>query len=555
MSGTRRQRDAQTWIFQGNPDKFDIDGYVASDEDRISWRANQSREEIRPGDRVFLWRSAGQKTKAVSGIIAECTVVSIPWQGHNDPAAEDGWNEAPASRSDQWHVWLRVECIAHAKQVVKRAWLEHDPVCRDMRILKFAAATNFLVEPRHVERLERLWERTGVDWTRADSVAGLWAYDATYQGEVSKSAGRPVSDVALRIGRAVGGVYNKVMNFRALDPRDDRAGLPAGAAVDGDVWREFYDEARKELRSADLEAAYHELWSDTISWPEPGAPPRAKCVVWNNLSPAHIESAIDRCVSSSLGRVAFQRGGGVLRSIAELADECPGALEVFIVQRKTDQVVARGRIERLFRRADMSTEELADATKYKLSTDDALDADFILIATDVVRCEPPLNITAFDKCSDGTPLKPRGQWPASICYLPRDVLPRVPVADIDDELAGFLEGQPRTRMVNHRRRERSLRDAKIREAIRLTGAVRCEVDACGFDFLATYGEVGREYGQVHHLKPLASNDGTVVTRLEDLAILCANCHAIVHRGGECRSLAEVAALQATAPAARRTPAG
>lgn len=79
---------------------------------------------------------------------------------------------------------------------------------------------------------------------------------------MSRGPGSPVADVALRIGRAVGGVYNKVMNFRALDPRDDREGLPAGDAVDQEVWNEYYDANRRTLRSDDLERAFLDLWGD-----------------------------------------------------------------------------------------------------------------------------------------------------------------------------------------------------------------------------------------------------------------------------------------------------
>ena len=45
----------------------------------------------------------------------------------------------------------------------------------------------------------------------------------------------------MTIGRAITGVYNKVMNFRAIDPTDPRAGLSAGGQVEHAVWDEFYD--------------------------------------------------------------------------------------------------------------------------------------------------------------------------------------------------------------------------------------------------------------------------------------------------------------------------
>jgi hypothetical protein len=47
----------------------------------------------------------------------------------------------------------------------------------------------------------------------------------------------------MALGRAVSGVYNKVMNFRAIDPRDERSGMSGGGETDRRVWSEFYDEA------------------------------------------------------------------------------------------------------------------------------------------------------------------------------------------------------------------------------------------------------------------------------------------------------------------------
>jgi predicted RNA-binding Zn-ribbon protein involved in translation (DUF1610 family) len=125
--------------------------------------------------------------------------------------------------------------------------------------------------------------------------------------------------------------------------------------------------------------------------------------------------------------------------------------------------------------------------------------------------------------------------------LTRGATPVVPFLDTGDaELEGF-EGQSRQKFIVHRQRERKLRTEKLEEAARKNGGrLVCEVPNCGFDFFDRYGELGQGYAQVHHLIPLshAPSSGRTV-RLEDLAVVCANCHAMIHRNGECRRLEEV----------------
>lgn len=104
----------------------------------------------------------------------------------------------------------------------------------------------------------------------------------------------------------------------------------------------------------------------------------------------------------------------------------------------------------------------------------------------------------------------------------------------DPEL-GALEGMQRRLFVSHRSRERALREAKLYQA-RMTspdGRIRCEVPRCNFDFEAIYGSVAAGFAHVHHLRPLAEATAPTITRLEDLAVVCPNCHAVIHRGGAC----------------------
>ncbi|MEV7548482.1 HNH endonuclease [Amycolatopsis sp. NPDC089917] len=99
-------------------------------------------------------------------------------------------------------------------------------------------------------------------------------------------------------------------------------------------------------------------------------------------------------------------------------------------------------------------------------------------------------------------------------------------ADLDEEEA-ISEG--RALLLLHLRRERNprLRAKKLETVLAARGSLECEV--CGFDFERTYGDRGARYAEVHHVVPLHVT-GATTTRLQDLAVLCANCHRMIHRG-------------------------
>lgn len=125
------------------------------------------------------------------------------------------------------------------------------------------------------------------------------------------------------------------------------------------------------------------------------------------------------------------------------------------------------------------------------------------------------------------------------CLLERGKHPVLPAIESPDLELSYFEGRQRRAFINHRHREGRARREKIDDAIRTSGGrLICEVPGCGFDFFRCYGDLGKGYAHVHHLRPLhkSPKEGRAV-KLSDLAIVCANCHAMIHRGGECRELA------------------
>ena len=56
----------------------------------------------------------------------------------------------------------------------------------------------------------------------------------------------------------------------------------------------------------------------------------------------------------------------------------------------------------------------------------------------------------------------------------------------------------------------------------------CKV--CGFNFVQAYGDIGKNYIHVHHVKPLSDiKESYQVDPVTDLVPVCPNCHAMLHR--------------------------
>ncbi len=249
-----------TWIFQGNPDVFDLYGYIRA-QSVITWTVRQQHlaDRIAMGDRVFMWRAEGSG-KESAGVIGAGYILEPSRLRAEHEAALPFWRTPPEGQAPR--VSIRIErCAAQAKEIVRHDWLRDDPVLRGLHIPNVANETNYAIEPGHALRLEALWRSTGRDWDEAESIGGLWAYERTYGGEVSKLPGSPVAEVALKIGRAVTSVYNKVLNFRHIDPRDARAGLSGAGATDRRVWAMFYDATTRHLDRPGLDAEHARHWS------------------------------------------------------------------------------------------------------------------------------------------------------------------------------------------------------------------------------------------------------------------------------------------------------
>lgn len=77
-----------------------------------------------------------------------------------------------------------------------------------------------------------------------------------------------------------------------------------------------------------------------------------------------------------------------------------------------------------------------------------------------------------------------------------------------------------------RERNRTIILKKKQIALRNSGRLFCEI--CGFDFQKQYIGTARPFIECHHKRPLVNLRPGQRTSLEDLILVCSNCHRMLH---------------------------
>lgn len=95
------------------------------------------------------------------------------------------------------------------------------------------------------------------------------------------------------------------------------------------------------------------------------------------------------------------------------------------------------------------------------------------------------------------------------------------------EETGFLEGKEKYRL--HKYKERSSELVKNAKAKYLESNPKLECQACDFSFIENYGEIGKGFIEAHHIYPIKSLTEETETKIEDLVLVCSNCHRMLHR--------------------------
>ena len=139
-----------------------------------------------------------------------------------------------------------------------------------------------------------------------------------------------------------------------------------------------------------------------------------------------------------------------------------------------------------------------------------------------VQQQPPESVPASHNATTKD-VKPRSAAKGER-KKPRKKPPQLLIPEEIIDPDSFMEGQCKRVSLNAHERNKDARKVCLRHY-----GYTCKV--CKFDFVSMYGDIGRNYINVHHLKPLSKKGGRKhnINPITDLCPICPNCHAMIHR--------------------------
>ena len=132
---TKQRNNPKYWIFQSNPQRYDLLSDLESGSPDPSWSANQHRDEMKKGDKIFFRISGSKK-----GIYATGSIESSPY-----PQKDQLGN---------WNVKIKFDGLIDPP--ILREETDKISILKNFRPLKGAEATNFIVPNSIGTKIEKL---------------------------------------------------------------------------------------------------------------------------------------------------------------------------------------------------------------------------------------------------------------------------------------------------------------------------------------------------------------------------------------------------------------
>ena len=250
---------AADWIFQAQPKRFRIDTFLTRKPTSTSWLASQHAEKILTGDRVFLWRSIGGGLRDESGIFAEARVVAPAKPLPSPPDERDLWANDADRRAIVKRVRIKFRQVADKGNLLRRRFLEDDPILGDLSIFERPRQTNYPISVEQADRIAIVWAALGSPWTRDELVAALWL-TCLRRRETEAKPSDALTEFALRSGRSVTSVRVVVETFFRMNPERPSSQQDFGNTSERQVWDEFFDASLPGIDLPSLNGDYVALW-------------------------------------------------------------------------------------------------------------------------------------------------------------------------------------------------------------------------------------------------------------------------------------------------------
>lgn len=115
-----------------------------------------------------------------------------------------------------------------------------------------------------------------------------------------------------------------------------------------------------------------------------------------------------------------------------------------------------------------------------------------------------------------------------------------PPVDFEEAISA-KEGRLLTRIHTYKERDKSL-SKKVKDEYRFKHENKLACEGCELDPEIMYGDQGERCIEAHHTIPIEELQPDSITLADDMAIVCANCHRIIHSRKPCLTLAELRKL-------------
>jgi hypothetical protein len=144
------KEEPRNWIFQGSPTTFNTTAAIKALPE-LDWLVKRYRDQVHPGDRVFLWESGPN-----AGVLAIATVLTEPAIKATLEEEKPFWVGGEEEVEPKPRVSLRIDKVLDPR-LPRQRLAEHD-LLKHNAIITLRTGTNFALTPEEAETLMAMIE-------------------------------------------------------------------------------------------------------------------------------------------------------------------------------------------------------------------------------------------------------------------------------------------------------------------------------------------------------------------------------------------------------------